>query len=123
MAGAYTCRYDLTEGLQYVEDLLEVVHVFTYEPYPSFPQASFLTGAVTESSVSVPQCATFANCSASAHSLVDAELLFPYSYIALDNMVGIYDDPVGGWVGGCVGGIVGGMNVGWVGDVGASVCG
>ncbi len=102
-------RYDLTEELQYVEDLLEVVHVFSYEPYPSFPQASFLTGAVTESSVSVPQCASFADCSAAAHALVDTELLFPYAYVALDNMVGIYDDPVrrmrawGGWVRGWVG--------------------
>jgi len=49
-------------------------------------------GVVTETSLSIPQCSTFESCQAMATDMAMQGLLFPYSYVALDNMMGIYDD-------------------------------
>jgi hypothetical protein len=43
-------RYDFAETYTYVDELISVVHVLTYEPYPMFPTDSFLTGTVAHRS-------------------------------------------------------------------------
>ena len=51
-------------------------------------------GMVTESSVSRPQCTDFNSCLGIIDEMVEDELLFPISYVAVDNMFGIYNEQV-----------------------------